>query len=218
MYIGALKIFKMRKLFVFLLLISISIGYCQKKKSSKKPSSSAKVFVAKLDHVSAEIITINKLKTMVLFVKKSDGVDTLEVKKIVPNNFKPLNFTLKSYQAKGKKFYYIQWEEKNKISTKLKQEDQDLVYTQIWNIETKELLLGNTQTSSHIIETVYLDHNKTASETQEKNRKEGFEFQLLPNGDFILKNKTQNNTYTFDTSSMKYIPLKTISTKNTKRR
>ena len=208
----------MKKTFLIIVLAFFSLGFSQKKKSYKKSTVANNLVLAKLDLISAELITIKKQKKLVLFIKSENTKDTLEVKRNVPNDFKPLNLILKSFQTKGKKFYYIQWEEKNKISTKLKQEDQDIINTQIWNIETKELLLDNTQSSSHIIETVYLDKNKTASETQEKNRKEGFEFELLPNGDYILKNKTQNNTFTYDTTTLKYTLLKGVTPKKTKKR
>ena len=76
-------------------------------------------------------------------------------------------------------------------------------------------ILRQCQKSSHIIETVFLDKNKTASETQERNRKEGFEFNLLPNGDLILKNKTQQNTYAYNVASDKYEMKKGSVSKST---
>lgn len=208
----------MKKIFLIIVLVFFVSGFSQKKKTYKKSTITNNLVLAKLDLISAELITIKNQKKLVLFIISDKIKDTLEVRKNVSNDFKPLNFTLKSFQTKGKKIYYIQWEEKNKIKTKLKQEDKEIFITQIWNIETKELLLDNTQSTNHIVETVYLDKNKTASETQEKIRREGFEFELLSNGDFILKNKSQNDTFTFDTTTLKYILLKGVSPKKTKKR
>lgn len=187
----------MRKIILLLLLTVTSLGYSQKKKTSKKTTSTSKSVLAKLDNLSAEIITDKKGKKLVLFVTNGSSKDTLELKKIESVVFNPLNFTIKSFTTNGVKLYCLNWQEKNAIETKVKKENQDIMESQIWNIESKELLIGNTQKSSHIIETVFLDKNRTASETQERNRKEGFEFVLLPNGDVNLKNKTQNNTYSF---------------------
>lgn len=208
----------MRKIILLLLLTVTSLGYSQKKKTSKKTTSTSKSVLAKLDNLSAEIITDKKGKKLVLFVTNGSSKDTLELKKIESVVFNPLNFTIKSFTTNGVKLYCLNWQEKNAIETKVKKENQDIMESQIWNIESKELLIGNTQKSSHIIETVFLDKNRTASETQERNRKEGFEFVLLPNGDVNLKNKTQNNTYSFQNSSMKYVINKATASKATKKR
>ena len=202
----------MKQTILLLLLIISTFGYSQKKKTTKAP---AKTVLATVDTVSAEIITDKKQKKIVLFSTNGTAKDTLEVKKIDSPLFTALNFSIKSFTANGVKLYIVHWEEKNKLETKLKKEDIDITESQIWNIEKKELLIGNTQKSTHIIETVFLDKNKTASEVQEKNRKEGFEFTLLPNGDFNLKNKTQNDTYSFNASSLKYEIKKGSAVKST---
>ena len=188
----------MKKVVFVLFLICIQFAFSQKKKTT-----SSKSVLGKAENVSAEIITDKKQKKLVLFVTNGTTKDTLEVKKIV-STFEPLNFSLSSFTTNGVKLYIVHWEEKNKIVTKLKKVDQNSIENQIWNIDKKELLIGNTQKKSHIVETVYLDKNKTASETQEKKRNEGFEFTLLPNGDVILKNKTQQDTYVYNAASFKY--------------
>ena len=202
----------MKKIILLVLLILSTFCYSQKKKTTK---AAAKTVLATVDNVSAEIITDKKQKKIVLFSTNGTAKDTLEVKKIDSPLFTPLNFSIKSFTANGVKLYIVHWEEKNKLETKLKKEDIDIIESQIWNIDKKELLIGNTQKSTHIIETVFLDKNKTASEVQEKNRKEGFELTLLPNGDFNLKNKTQNDTYSFNTSSLKYEIKKGSAAKST---
>ncbi len=192
----------MKRAFLVLLLIVATTGFSQKKKTTSKKTTSKSV-LAKIDNLTAEISTVNKQKKIVLFVLNDGNKETIELSNNNPD-LNPINFAITPFTVNNVKLYHIHWEEKNKISTKLKNEDQDIVESQIWNIEKKELLLGNTQKSSHIVETVFLDKNKTASETQERNRKEGFEFNLLPNGDVILKNKTQQNAYTYNASLNKY--------------
>lgn len=192
----------MKRAFLVLLLIVATTGFSQKKKTTSKKTTSKSV-LAKIDNLTAEITTVNKQKKIVLFVINDETKETIELSNNNPD-LNPINFTITPFTINNVKLYHIHWEEKNKISTKLKNEDQNIVESQIWNIEKKELLLGNTQKSSHIVETVFLDKNKTASETQERNRKEGFEFNLLSNGDVILKNKTQQNTYTYNASLNKY--------------
>ena len=79
-------------------------------------------------------------------------------------------------------------------------------------------MLGNTQKSSHIKETVFLDANKTASHDVEKNRNEGFEFMLNADGSFNLKTKTQNSTYVYNTATSKYEIKGTPKTSGTKKK
>ena len=64
--------------------------------------------------------------------------------------------------------------------------------------------MGNLHKKSHIKETIFLDANKTASHDVEKNRSEGFEFTLNADGSFVMKTKTQNSTYVYNTASSKY--------------
>ncbi|NHN26737.1 hypothetical protein FIA58_013715 [Flavobacterium jejuense] len=193
----------MKRLFLVLLLIVVTSGFSQKKKATSKKSTS-KTVLAKVDNLTAEIVTVNKQKKIVLYVLNEGIQEVIELNNSIHPFLEPINFSITPFTVNEIKLYHIHWEEKNKINTKLKNENQDIVESQIWNIKKKELLIGNTQKSSHIVETIYLDKNKTASETQERNRKEGFEFNLLPNGDFILKNKTQQNTYSYNTTLDKY--------------
>lgn len=194
----------MKKLFLLLILLVSTIGFAQKGKSKSKPAVSKNVVLTKVDNISAEIISEKSGNRVVLFVKNVDKVDTLEVKKLEKIDFKPTGFVVKSYTAQGKKFYHVNWKEQVKTDTKLKKETADITENQLWDIETKTLLLGNIHKSSHIKETVFLDKNKTASHDVEKNRSEGFEFTLNADGSLVLKTKTQNSTYVYNIASSKY--------------
>lgn len=194
----------MKKLFLLLILSISTIGIAQKGKTKAKPAATKNVVLTKVDNISAEVISDKSGKRVVLFVKNEDKVDTLEVKKLEKTDFKPTGFVVKSFSTQGKKFYHVNWQEEIKVDTKLKKENGVVTEDQLWDIESKTLLLGNTQKSSHIKETVFLDANKTASHDVEKNRSEGFEFTLNPDGSFNLKTKTQNSTYIYNIASSKY--------------
>ena len=205
----------MKKLFLLLVLLVSTIGFAQK---GKGKSATKNVVLAKVDDISAEVISEKTGKRVVLFVKKEGKVDTLEVKKLDKVDFKPTNFTIKSFTTQGKKFYHVNWKEEIKVDTKLKKENGFVAEDQIWDTETKTLLLGNMHKSSHIKETVFLDKNKTASHDVEKNRSEGFEFILNADGSFVLKTKTQNSTYVYNAASSKYEMKGVPKTSGTKKK
>jgi hypothetical protein len=191
----------MKKLFLFLVLFVSTFGFTQKTKGKPTPKN---VVLTTVDNISAEVITEKTGKRVVLFVKKEGKVDTLEVKKLDTADFKPTNFTLKSFTTQGKKFYHVNSKEEIKVDTKLKKENGVVSEDQLWDTETKTLLLGNIHKSSHIKETVFLDKSKTASHDVEKNRNEGFEFTLNSDGSFNLETKTQNSSYVYNIASSKY--------------
>ena len=194
----------MKKLFLLLILLVSTIGFAQKGKTKAKPAASKNVVLTKVDNISAEIISEKSGKRVVLFVKNGDKIDTLEVKKLDKTDFKPTGFVVKSFTTQGKKFYHVNWKEQVKTDTKLKKETSDITEDQLWDTETKTLLLGNLHKKSHIKETIFLDANKTASHDVEKNRSEGFEFTLNTDGSFVMKTKTQNSTYVYNVASSKY--------------
>ena len=205
----------MKKLFLLLVLLVSTIGFAQK---GKGKSATKNVVLTTVDNISAEIISEKTGKRIVLFVKKEGKVDTLEVKKLDKVDFKPTSFTVKSFTTQGKKFYHVNWKEEIKVDTKLKKENGFVAEDQIWDTETKTLLLGNMHKSSHIKETVFLDKNKTASHDVEKNRSEGFEFILNADGSFVLKTKTQNSTYVYNAASSKYEMKGVPKTSGTKKK
>ncbi|WP_333809120.1 hypothetical protein [Flavobacterium sp.] len=195
----------MKKLFLLLVLLVSTAGMAQKTKAKPAAKATPKnVVLATSDNVSAEIISEKSGKRLVLFVKSEGKIDTLEVKNLEKSDFKPTTITLKNFTTQGKKFYHLNWTEEIKIDTKIKKENGVVVEDQLWDTETKTLLIGNSYKSSHIKETVFLDANKTASHDVEKNRNEGFEFTLNADGSFNLKTKTQNSTYVYNTATSKY--------------
>lgn len=192
----------MKNKFLFLVLLVSTIIFAQK---SKEKPASKNVVLTTVDNVSAEIISEKTGKRLVLFVKKEDKfTDTLEVKKIDKSDFKPNNFKVIGFTTQGKKFYHINWKEEIKVDTKLKKENGVVSEDQLWDTETKTLLLSNIHKSTHIKETVFLDKSKTASHDVEKNRNEGFEFTLNSDGSFNLETKTQNNSFVYNIASSKY--------------
>ena len=205
----------MKKLFLLLVLLVSTIGFAQK---GKGKSATKNVVLTTVDNISAEIISEKTGKRIVIKKKKEGKVDTLEVKKLDKVDFKPTNFIVKSFTTQGKKFYHVNWKEEIKVDTKLKKENGFVAEDQIWDTETKTLLLGNMHKSSHIKETVFLDKNKTASHDVEKNRSEGFEFTLNPDGSFVLKTKTQNSTYVYNAASSKYEMKGVPKTSGTKKK
>jgi hypothetical protein len=61
---------------------------------------------------------------------------------------------------------------------------------------------------SQINEIQFLDKNKTASQTIDKTRKEGFEFTLTKDFEIHLSTKTQINKYKFNPVTRRYDPKK----------
>uniref|UniRef100_UPI004049E077 hypothetical protein n=1 Tax=Flavobacterium sp. TaxID=239 RepID=UPI004049E077 len=205
----------MKKLiFLFSLLFISTLSIAQKGKSKIVTKN---IILSKVDNISAEMITVKKEKKVVLLVKK-ETIDTLEIKNLVPNDFKPENFTIKSFMTNGKKFYHISWVEKINTTTKLKTETGLISENQIWDVETKNLLLGNTHKALNIKEKIFLDANKTASHDVEKNRKEGFDFVLNTDGSINLSTKTQNSVYVYNTESNKYVLKSTPVSKTTSKK
>ncbi len=138
----------MKKIFLLLILLVSTIGFAQKGKTKAKPAAAKNVVLTKVDNISAEVISEKSGKRVVLFVKNEDKVDTLEVKKLEKTDFKPTGFVVKSFSTQGKKFYHVNWKEEIKIDTKLKKENGVVTEDQLWDTETKTLLLGNTQKDS----------------------------------------------------------------------
>lgn len=175
---------------------------------------SKKVTLGKADNLIAEVIPNGKGKKMTLTVKGESGTEVIDVKSVADNNLNPKEFAMKSFSANDTKLYLLTWKEQITTETKLKKEVADITESQIWNTETKTLLLGNTQKSIYIKETQFLDKNKTASHEVEKKRNEGFEFLLNTDGSVILKTKTQSNPYQYNVDSGRYEPQKPIVNKS----
>jgi len=193
----------MKKLFIlFAVALTITTSFAQKKKTPAKSSKTASV--AKVDNLTAEI----KGKTFQLTISdKGKAADAIVVKELT-NDVKPIEMKLSSFMANGTKLYLLQWTEKSNTKTDLKTEDITMIYSVIYEIATKKQVFSNYQKTTNIVEKVFLDRNKTASETQEKVRKEGFEFVLNPDGSVTQKSKNQENKWLYDTAKQEFVEAK----------
>ena len=193
----------MKKLFIlFAVALTITTSFAQKKKTPAKSSKTASV--AKVDNLTAEI----KVKTFQLTISdKGKAADAIVVKELT-NDVKPIEMKLSSFMANGTKLYLLQWTEKSNTKTDLKTEDITMMYSVIYEITTKKQVFSNYQKTTNIVEKVFLDRNKTASETQEKVRKEGFEFVLNPDGSVTQKSKNQENKWLYDAAKQEFVEAK----------
>jgi hypothetical protein len=188
-------------LLVFVALISTTI-YSQKNKTTKTVKKSP--VLAKVDNLLAEVKTGN---FQITITENNKPKDTIIIK-VADANFKPTDVKLTAFTASGTKLYLLVWTEKTVKKTDLKTEDITIVYSYIYEITSKKQVFYNTQLTNHIIEKVFLDRLKNASETQEKMRREGFEFTLNPDGSVTQKNKTQENKLVYDVAKMEYVNAK----------
>lgn len=198
-----------KTLFLILILLTASFSYGQKKggkkKAAAKPASTA---LAKADNLTAEIVKGN----FYLFINNAKAKkDTIGIKTVDENSL-PKNCALKAFSAKGTPLYLLTWTEEQTTKTDLKTEVRSVLFSEVYDVPTKTKLFSNQQTTTNITEKVFLDRLKNASETQEKVRREGFEFSLTPDGDIVQKNKTQQNTFAFNAADKKYVEGKTTST------
>ncbi|WP_333601277.1 hypothetical protein [Flavobacterium sp.] len=188
-------------LFVFVALLSVN-GFAQKKKATAKKAVAASGF-AKVDNLVAEVKSGNFQVTINENGKPKDAL----IVKAADASFAPSDCKLSSFTASGVKLYLLTWSEKSGSKTDLKTEDITTVYTVIYEITSKKQVFSNTQMTNHITEKVFLNHT-AASETQEKIRREGFEFTLNPDGSIVQKNKTQQNNLVYDKDKMVFVAKK----------
>lgn len=185
-------------LFVCVTLLSVNCYSQNKKATTKKPATTASVF-PKLDNLTTEVKNGN---FQISISEKGKTNDALVVK-AVDASFKPTDCKLSSFMANGVKLYLLTWTELTKVVTGKKSEDKTTVYNVIYELASKKQVFSNYQLTNHIIEQVMLG-NTTASETQEKYRREGFEFALNPDGSVTQKNKTQQNIMVYDATKMEF--------------
>ena len=190
----------MKKLFFSVVLSLIGLNSFAQKKNSSIKVKPLMVF-AKVDNLVAEVkngtfqITINENGTL----KDAIEIKTTETK------FAPTDCKLTSFKANGAQLYLLAWTESTQTKTDLKTEDAATIYSNIYEITSKKLILSNKQVSSHIVEKVFLDKLKNASETQERRHSEGLEFKLNPDGSIIQKAKNQENRLVYDVAKMQYV-------------
>lgn len=192
----------MKKVLLLLFIAASTLSLQAQKGKSKSPKSNPPL--AKLDNVTVEVkegnyqITINE-----------NGVpkDAIVIKS-VDAKFAPTNCLLKSFKANGVTLYLLTWSEKVTIKTDLKTEVSTTNNSNIYDISAKKQVFANAQTTTEITEKVFLDKNKTVSETQQRKRKEGMEFVLNPDGSVVQKAKSQDNKWTYNTTKMEYVEVK----------
>ncbi len=194
----------MKKVFLLaFLVLATSASFAQKKKKAvaKKPVLAA--CVSKIDNLTAEVKSGN---FQITIAGKGKATDAIIVKsKDVGSS--PTDCKLTSFMASGTKLYLLQWTEKAQIKTGNKTEDKTIIYSTVYEITNKKQVFSNSQTTNHITEIVSLG-GTAATETQEKIRREGFEFFLNPDGTITQKNKTQENKWMYDAAKMEYTDAK----------
>lgn len=208
----------MKKILIVTFISLLALNANAQKKKTTKTTKPKNEILAKVDNLSAEIVPVGKGKKLLVFVKNETSTDTLVVKVTEDANLKPTEFILKSFTASGSKLYLLSWKEQVTTETKLKKEVADITENQIWNPTTKTLLLGNTQKSIYIKETVFLDNNKSASHEVEKKRGEGYEFVLNTDGSVALKTKIQDNNYKYNSATDKFEAQKPTIKSTTKKK
>jgi len=182
-----------------LALVSVN-SFSQKKKVAAKKTETNSAF-AKIDNLAAEIKDGNFQVT----ISEKGKTNEAMIVKAVDADFKPTDCKLRSFMSNGIKLYLLSWSENNIVKTDLKTEDRTTIYSIIYEIISKKQVYSNFQLTNHITEKVFLDKNKTASETQEKIRREGFEFTLNPDGSLMQKNKTQQNVFVYNKDKMEFV-------------
>ena len=183
----------MKNTFLFLCVGLLTLnGFSQKKISSAKTLSSASA-LPKVDNLQVEI---KNGKFQVSISEKGKTNDFLIIKD-VDAAFTPKDCKLSSFTASGVKLYLLTWTELSTTKSTNKTEEKTTIYSVIYEITTKKQVYSNYQLINHITEKVSLG-GTGAFETQEKMRREGFEFTLNSDGSVTQKNKTQQTTYVYD--------------------
>ena len=183
----------MKNIFLFLCVGLLTLNsFSQKKISSSKAPSSASA-LPKVDNLQVEI---KNGKFQVTISEKGKTNDILIIKD-VDAAFTPKDCKLSSFIASGVKLYLLTWTELSTTKSTNKTEEKTTIYSVIYEITTKKQVYSNYQLTNHITEKVSLG-GTGAFETQEKMRREGFEFTLNSDGSVTQKNKTQQTTYVYD--------------------
>ena len=173
-------------------------SFGQKKGAVKKPATTASVF-PKLDNLQVEV---KGGKFQVAISEKGKTNDALVIKEVT-TGFAPNACKLSSFMANGVKLYLLTWTELSLTKSANKTEEKTTIYSVIYEIVSKKQVYSNYQLTNHITEIVSLG-GTAATETQERNRKEGFEFTLNQDGSVTQKNKTQQTTYVYDKDKMEF--------------
>jgi hypothetical protein len=194
--------------FTFLLLVITNFSFAQK---AKTPVAATSTALATFENLKAEIITEGGKQKLAILIDNAGKKETIILKEISTKDKaqQPTNFKIKSFTIAGTKLYHFSFTENILTETKLKKENAIITSNEIWDLSTTKLkILGNIQTISQIKEIQFLDKNKTASQTVDKTRKEGFEFTLTKDFEVHLSTKTQTNKYKFNTTTRRFDPKK----------
>ena len=173
-------------------------GFSQKKICSSKAPSSASA-LPKVDNLQVEI----KNGKFQLTISEKGKTNDILIIKDVDAAFTPKDCKLSSFTACGVKLYLLTWTELSTTKLTNKTEEKTTIYSVIYEITTKKQVYSNYQLTNHITEKVSLG-GTGAFETQEKMRREGFEFTLNSGGSVTQKNKTQQTTFVYDKEKMEY--------------
>lgn len=208
LYFGNTKTFKMKNVLLTLLLLITSVSLAQKPKAPVKATSTA---LATFENLKAEIITEGGKQKLVILLDNAGKKETIILKEITTKDKaqQPTNFKIKSFIVADVKLYHFSYTENILTETKLKKVNALITSNEIWELSTTKLkILGNIQTVSQIKEIEFLDKNKTASQTVDKTRREGFEFTLTKDYEVHLSTKNQVNKYKFNAITRRYDPKK----------
>lgn len=195
----------LKKYLIFVFSLLSCLVFSQKKKAAPIPP------LASYENITAEISSEGGKNKLVAYIQFDDKKEKVVLKELTTSDKTqfPTQLKITSFTISGVKLYHFSYVENIKIETKLKKEETIVTSNEIWEFSsTKVKILGNIQKTSKIKETVFLDKNKTASETQEKTRREGFDFSLTKENDVILSNKTQSNRYKFNPETRRFDPKK----------
>ena len=191
----------MNKLLVLLLIVSLSC-FGQKKKAIVNTKTTNAL--AKIDNVTVEI---KSGKFQISITENGKLKDAIVIKE-VDSKFSPVDCKLSVFKANGVSLHLLTWSEKSNTKTELKTENITTVTNKIYEINSRLEVFSNYQITNLIVEKVFLDRLKNASETQERTRREGFEFLLNTDGSIVQKNKTQEIKWTYDVKALKYNEVK----------
>jgi len=195
-------------IFTFLVLLITTVSLAQK---AKTPVAATSTALATFENLKAEIITEGGKQKLAILIDNAGKKETIILKEISTKDKaqQPTNFKIKSFTITNTKLYHFSYTENILTETKLKKENAIITSNEIWDLSTTKLkILGNIQTISQIKEIQFLDKNKTASQTVDKTRKEGFEFTLTKDFEVHLSTKTQTNKYKFNTTTRRFDPKK----------
>lgn len=189
----------MKKIFLLVLMLAVSsVSFAQKKKPTAKPAAAkSSSTLTKVDNISAELVKGD------FYIAIGGTKDTIQLKKISDKAIVS-DCKITSFKAGTNPLYLVSWIEKSVNKTDLKTEEITETYATIFDATSKTKALHNVQKNTKITEKVFLDKLKTASETQEKMRREGFEFSLNPDGSILLKNKGRETKMVYNATEKKY--------------